>query len=61
MSQLTELKYNPESETVRVGAGNTWGQVYDLLAPQNKVIVAARDRTVGFGMLTGGKKGSIRT
>lgn len=49
------MNYDAVSETVQVGSGNTWGQVYEFLDSLERVVVAGRAATVGFGLLMGGK------
>ena len=55
MKAIADLTYDKSTETIRVGAGNTWGQVYDFLKSSQRVVVGGRSPNVGFGMLTGGK------
>lgn len=54
LSEMTELCYEAETETIRIGAGVRWGQVYEYLNSFNRVIVSARAPYPGFGLLTGG-------
>jgi len=54
LRRFTELSYDPASKTVRVGSGNTWGQVYEFLKAYQRIIVGGRSPTVGFGLLVGG-------
>lgn len=55
LSEMTELCYEAETETIRIGAGVRWGQVYEYLNSFNRVIVSARAPYPGFGLLTGGE------
>jgi FAD/FMN-containing dehydrogenase len=55
LSGLADLSYDAATETVRVGAGNTWGKVYTYLEPFHRLVVAGRSPTVGFGMFAGGQ------
>ncbi|OAG11455.1 FAD-binding domain-containing protein [Paraphaeosphaeria sporulosa] len=54
LSAINAISYNPTDETVRVGTGNQWGQVYGKLAEYDRVVVGGRVPDVGFGLLTGG-------
>jgi FAD/FMN-containing dehydrogenase len=55
MSRIADLSYDARTETARIGSGNTWGQVYKFLESFQRVVVAGRAPTVGFGLLAGGK------
>lgn len=56
MSNLTDLKYDSTSQTVTMGAGNRWGDVYNYLETFNRLVVGGRVPDVGIGLLMGGKK-----
>jgi FAD/FMN-containing dehydrogenase len=55
LEAMNTITYNSTDETVRVGTGNRWGNVYDQLARNDRVAVGGRVLDVGFGLLTGGK------
>ncbi|KAG6810664.1 hypothetical protein H0H92_010846 [Tricholoma furcatifolium] len=55
MKQFDEVTYLPESETVIVGAGLTWDEVYARLAPHGVNVVGGRVTGVGVaGFMLGG-------
>ena len=47
MSRFSNLEYDPGSQTAVVGAGMTWGQVYDDLAPHGVSVVGGKFPDVG--------------
>lgn len=49
LAALNEVSYDAASNTVKVGAGNTWGTVYNALNTYNVTAVGARDLNVGVG------------
>lgn len=49
LAQLNEISYDAEKQTVDIGPGNTWGAVYDALAPAGVTVVGARHPGVGVG------------
>ena len=51
MSRFSNLEYDSASQTAVVGAGMTWGQVYDALAPHNVSVVGGRSPDVGVAGL----------
>ena len=57
MSRFSNFEYDPNSQTAVIGAGMTWGQVYDALAPYNVAVVGGRLPQVGVAglLLSGGK------
>ncbi|TFK33518.1 FAD dependent oxidoreductase, partial [Crucibulum laeve] len=55
MRQFNEITYNEAAQTVRVGAGLLWDDIYAKLAPHNVSVVGARALGVGVpGFLLGG-------
>ena len=42
MSRFSNLTYDASSQTAVVGAGMTWGQVYDALAPRGVSVVGGK-------------------
>jgi hypothetical protein len=52
MSRFNETKVNSMSETVEVGAGLTWDQVYATLEPIRVNVVGGRIPGVGVAGLT---------
>jgi FAD/FMN-containing dehydrogenase len=55
MSKINDCSYNKESETIRVGFGNSWGDVYSYLEPFDRIVVGGRAPSVGLATLLGGK------
>ena len=54
MSSITEISYTAATETVRLGFGLVWGEVYDYLEPYNRLVVGGRVSPVGLGLTIGG-------
>ena len=55
MSRFNETKVNSTSQTVEVGAGLTWDQVYAKLGPTGVNVIGARVTGVGVaGNILGG-------
>lgn len=55
MNRLKQLKYHSKSQTVEVGPGLVWDEVYAGLEPYNVSVVGARATGVGVGgLLLGG-------
>ena len=55
MTRFNETKVNFTHGTVEIGAGLTWGQVYEALEPTGVNVVGARAPTVGVaGSILGG-------
>ncbi|KAG6815985.1 hypothetical protein H0H87_009624 [Tephrocybe sp. NHM501043] len=55
MKQFSEVAYNSESQTVVIGAGLAWDEVYAALAPYRVNVVGGRVQGVGVaGFLLGG-------
>ena len=53
LSRLADVEViDQERHLVRIGAGATWGQVADVLAPQGLAISSGDTRSVGVGGLT---------
>jgi len=58
MSCFSEFEYDPHSQSVVVGAGMTWDELYDVLEPHNMSVVGGRLSHVGVaGLVLGGGKG----
>ena len=51
MSRFSNLAYNAGSQSAVVGAGMTWGQVYDALTPHGVSVVGGRFPDVGVAGL----------
>jgi FAD/FMN-containing dehydrogenase len=61
LKNLTEVTYDAESGTARVGAGNRWSAVILALQTYNVTVVGGRIGHVGVGgYLLGGEYGSSR-
>ena len=55
MTRFNEIKVNSTCGTVEVGAGLTWGQVYEALEPSGVNVVGGRSPGVGVaGLALGG-------
>ncbi|KAK4641447.1 hypothetical protein QC761_501820 [Podospora bellae-mahoneyi] len=55
LGQLAWIKYNPDDETVSIGPGARWGQVYEYLAQYDRAVAGGREARVGVGgLLLGG-------
>ena len=54
MSSITDIIYTAATETVRMGFGLVWGEVYDYLEPYDRLVVGGRVSTVGLGLTIGG-------
>ena len=48
---LNQIDLHPGSDTVSIGPGNTWYDVYTTLEPLNCTVVGGRVATVGVGGL----------
>jgi len=54
-SRFRRLEMTEGGETVHVGPGNHWADVYEFLEPHGKVVVGGRLGIVGIpGFVTGG-------
>ncbi|KAI1120034.1 hypothetical protein F5Y10DRAFT_290424 [Nemania abortiva] len=51
LSRLAWVRFDPETETVDLGPGGLWSDVYDALAKHGRVVSGGRDGTVGVGGL----------
>ncbi|RWA06752.1 hypothetical protein EKO27_g8356 [Xylaria grammica] len=51
LSRLTWVRFDPETETVDLGPGGLWSDVYNTLAKHGRVVSGGRDGTVGVGGL----------
>lgn len=55
MSKINGVTVTPDRSTVKIGPGNRWGDVYNVLDPQGITITGGRVADVGVGGLaTGG-------
>ena len=55
MSQFKEVTYHPENQTVDIGAGLLWDDVYAALEPHGVNVVGGRVSGVGVaGLSLGG-------
>ena len=51
---LNAVELSGDRSIVSVGAGSRWGQVYDALIPENRIVAGGRVGDVGVGGLTVG-------
>ena len=49
LTRFSEVLYDADSETVEVGAGLVWDEVYSALAPYNVSVVGGRVTGIGVG------------
>ena len=62
MTRFNEIRVNSTCGTVEVGAGLTWGEVYEALEPTGVNVVGGRSPVVGVAGLTlGGGEGLLST
>ncbi len=55
LSRLNEVVVSTDGQTVGVGPGNRWGEVYDKLDPHGIAVLGGRISTVGVGgLIVGG-------
>ena len=55
MSRFSQVTYDADSQTVVVGAGLLWGEVYNALLPHGVTVVGGRGSVIGVaGFLLGG-------
>lgn len=55
MVQFKEKLYDADSQTVKIGAGLKWDEVYEYLAPYNVTVLGGRVLGVGVaGFILGG-------
>ncbi|PLN80193.1 putative oxidoreductase [Aspergillus taichungensis] len=54
LSKLNQIKVHESNQTVLVGVGNTWGDVYSILDPLGLSVAGGRAAQVGVGGLTTG-------
>ena len=52
MSQFLDIQYSPELQTVTVGAGLTWDEVYAALEPHEVTVVGGRIAGIGVAGFT---------
>jgi FAD/FMN-containing dehydrogenase len=63
MTRFNGIKYHPKTQTVSIGAGLIWDDVYDALTPYNVTVVGGRASGVGVAGFTlgGGMYGFLST
>ncbi|KAF8879383.1 FAD-binding domain-containing protein [Infundibulicybe gibba] len=61
MYRFSEINYKPESQTVTIGAGLVWDDVYAALAPHNVNVIGGRVSGVGVAGFTLGGGYSWKT
>jgi FAD/FMN-containing dehydrogenase len=54
MANINDKVYDPSTETVRVGFGSIWIDVFKFVEEYGRMVVGAREPTVGMGFLLGG-------
>lgn len=59
MSKFTEVTYHADNQTVDVGPGLVWDEVYAALEPYNVSVVGGRATGVGVAGYTLGGGGCI--
>ncbi|KAF2250595.1 hypothetical protein BU26DRAFT_423882, partial [Trematosphaeria pertusa] len=52
--RINAIVYDEGSQTVRVGLGNTWGDLYGYLESLNRITPGGRSLTVGLATIMGG-------
>jgi FAD/FMN-containing dehydrogenase len=52
LSRFNSAKLNVDGRTVEIGAGLTWGQVYETLDPAGVSVIGGRVPSVGVAGLT---------
>jgi FAD/FMN-containing dehydrogenase len=52
LAKLNEVTLSGDRKTTRVGAGNVWSDVYEVLDPLGVSVVGGREAGVGVGGLT---------
>ena len=52
MSKFSHVNYDPQKETVEVGAGVIWDKVYEVLEPLGRIVVGGRTTGVGVAGFT---------
>ncbi|CEJ86251.1 hypothetical protein VHEMI04053 [[Torrubiella] hemipterigena] len=56
MTAFNEIVLSKDTKSVRLGAGNVWGDINDTLEAQGLYVAGGRDANVGVGgFITGGK------
>lgn len=55
MASLTNMAYDAFAETVRVGFGCRWGELYEFLESFDRLVVGGRVPSVGLALTIGGK------
>lgn len=53
---INDREYDRATETVRLGFGNTWGDVYQYLETFGRLVVGGRAPTVGLATILGGRR-----
>lgn len=54
MGDINDKIYDPTTETVKVGFGSIWIDVFKFVENYDRMVVGAREPTVGMGFLLGG-------
>jgi FAD/FMN-containing dehydrogenase len=52
LAKLNEVTLSGDRKTTRVGVGNVWSDVYEVLDPLGVSVVGGREAGVGVGGLT---------
>ena len=55
MHKMKTVENDSATENVRLGMGNTWGDVYGALIPYERIVVGGRLAPVGMALVTGGE------
>jgi hypothetical protein len=62
MRNFTHISYNKEEESLTIGAGLRWGEVFRFLTPYNATVVGGRNVDVGVtGLILGGNSSAYAT
>ncbi|KXX73524.1 Bifunctional solanapyrone synthase [Madurella mycetomatis] len=61
LGRMAWVKYNSGNETVSIGPGTRWGQVYQHLAKYQRAVAGGREATVGVGGLVLGGGNTLFT
>ena len=52
---IDDLEYYGNTQSVRVGLGRTWGELYDFVQQYDRIVLGGRAPTVGLATIMGGK------
>jgi len=55
MANISNMAYDASAETVLVGFGRRWGELYELLESFDRLVVGGRVPSVGLALTIGGK------